>query len=539
MEYYFFQTTLNNLHWSIFGHSALDACLSVSILPTIYQSILNVNPEYLCKIFVPLIMSISPLIIYVLSKKYVSESYAFLASFFFISQCTFVSNPGGRTKVALLFFALAMMVLFSDRIDPLKKRFLFIVFMSSCIVSHYATAYIFFFIMLGTFVGMEILSKKYNLKKVVSLTIMILFFAFIFFWYSQVTETAFNAGVCYIENTLSKLNTFFILESRRENVQLLFGSGIEQKVIPSKIAFVFTWLTFAVIGIGIITLIRRYKEMSFPELNFRKPDFLKNKFEATYFMIALACAGLLVAFVALPWISTGYGIDRLYAVAITILSVFFVIGGISLSKNLSFIKQTFKKKLIENFSLKKNGLPKTLFARKKPLRKNISEKKIKKCFASESVGGKNGSEVRAYFIILLVLIPYFFCVTGVTHQMFGYPNAITLNSEGNQYDLFYVHDQESYGAMWLSHGKQDLRIYTDTGGHMRLYSQGQIPSSRLDVQSLVGHRKIPGYIYLRYCNVINGELFDRSLGVHNITEYSDTFVKKSKIYTNGGSEVWR
>ena len=231
------------------------------------------------------------------------------------------SNP--RTSLAILFFALAMMILFNDRIDPLKKKSLFIVFMASCLVSHYSTTYIFFFIILGTFIGVEMLSKKYTVKKVVSLTIIVLFFAMIFFWYSQVTGTAFNAGVDYIENTLISLNQFFVEESRGDPIQALLGEGIMQKGIPHKIEFVFTWLTFAVIGIGVITLIRRYKEMSFPERNFKRSDFLKDKFEVGYFMIALACSGLLVVTVALPFISLHYGIDRLYSVIITILSVFF------------------------------------------------------------------------------------------------------------------------------------------------------------------------------------------------------------------------
>jgi uncharacterized membrane protein len=58
MEYYFFQTTLNRLHWSVFGHSTLDACLSISLLPTIYKSILNINSEFLFKILYSMMYSI-------------------------------------------------------------------------------------------------------------------------------------------------------------------------------------------------------------------------------------------------------------------------------------------------------------------------------------------------------------------------------------------------------------------------------------------------------------------------------------------------
>ena len=528
-EYYFFQTTFNNLHWSIFWHSTLDACLSISILPTIYQSILNTNQEYLCKILVPLIMSISPLIIYVLSKKYVGESYAFLAVFFFISQHTFVSNPGGRTKVAILFFALAMMVLFTDKIDPLKKRILFIVFMASCMVSHYSTTYIFFFIMLGAFVGIEILPKKYNFKKVVSLTIVILFFSMIFFWYSQVTEAAFNAGVGFIGDTFKNLHEFFILESRGGGEALL-GKDILQKGIPHMIEFVFTWLTFAFIGIGVITLLVKRKEMSFSELKFKKPDFLKDKFEVAYFAIALACVGLLVVMIALPFIAVGYSMDRLYAIAITILSVFFVIGGIIVAKYLNQIIAVLRGKVLTNLSFKKKGLLK-----KQKEGKNALQNPLRK-----SVEGGKGLEVRAYLIILLVLIPYFFCVTGVMYQMFDVPRAITLNSEGKQYDIYYVHDQDSYGAKWLrdNGALENTMIYTDFIGGNRLISQAGI--QRYDSHSLLEEdKKIDGYIYLRYYNVVDYKLLDRQNEEHNIAEYQDKFEGKSKVYNCGGSEVWR
>ena len=531
-EYYLFQTTLNNLHWGIFEHSALDVCLSISLLPTIYQLFLNVNPEIFFNIFYVLLFSLAPLVVFVISKKYIGDFYGFLASIFFIFQARFIFAAGGsRTNVAILFFGLAMMTLFSDRIDPLKKRILFIVFMASCMVSHYSTTYIFFFILLGTFIGVEMLSKKYTVKKVVSLTIVLLFFAMIFFWYSQVTETAFNCGVIYIENTLTNLNMFFIVESRRDNVQSMFGANIMQKGIPQKIEFVFTWLTFAFIGIGVITLIRRYKEMSFPELNFKKPDFLKNKFEVTYFMIALACAGLLVAFIALPWISKGYGIDRLYAVAITILSVFFVIGGISLSKHFFFLQK--RKPVLKE----KNNcfFGSTFFFKGGFDGKNASQQTLRKF-------NQNASQVRAYLIILLVLIPYFFCVTGVTHQVFGYPHQITLNSEGKQYDLMYVHDQDSYGAKWLgNYAAEGQKIYGDLECRWPV-SQGKISPSLINYWWLFTNPEgIDSYIYLRHYNVVNGKLIDihNQNEIYNMTDYSDIFSEKNEIYDSGCSKIYR
>ena len=493
-EYYLFRSTLDNLYWRVFSGN-LGVCLSISLLPTIYQSILNIAPEFLFKILYSLIYSISPLVVYVLSKRYVGESYAFLASMVFMADFNFLWTAyNARTNTAILFFALAMMTLFNDKIDPVKKRILFIVFMASGMVSHYSTTYIFFLIMLGTFIGMEILSKKYTFKKVISLTIVILFFSMIFFWYSQATGTAFNSGVTFVRDVFMELNNFFVTESRGGSVQMMMGEDIMQKGIPNRIEFLFTWLMFILIGIGVTTLIRRYKEMSFAELKFKKPNFLKEKFDVGYSVIALGCSGLMVAMIALPYVAVGYNLDRLYGLTITILSVFFVIGGITLSK------QTFR-----GSSIRKT------------------------------------SQVRAYFIVLIVLIPYFLCVTGVMYQMFGVPHAIILNSEGEQYDVMYVHDQESYGAKWLkSYTDEKTKIYADRYGVNKLKSQGMIRSP-IYAKSLIEDNKSikEGYIYLRYTGVANGKLMDRNNQWHNLSEYSHLFVGKDMIYNNGGSEIYR
>ena len=527
VEYYYFQTTVDNMHWHVLTMgNQLDACLSVSILPTIYQSILNISSEFLFKILYSLLYSIVPLIIYVLSKKYIGDFYGFLAACFFMFHFNFLwTTANSRTCLAVLFFALAMMVLFSDRIEPLKKRILFIVFMVSCMVSHYSTTYIFFLIMLGTFVGIELLSKKHRFKKVISLTITILFFALIFFWYSQVTETTFNAGVSFVGETFTNLNRFFVEESRTGAFVQLAGHELTYPIL-SRVNLALTWCTFIFIGIGVLTMIKRYKEMIvISEVKRKKPDFLKTKFEMEYFMIALVCVGLLVIMVALPYISVGYDIWRLYSVVIVILSVCFIIGGMTLSHFFFFTKHFLSK---ERTCAKKecNSFGKAFLSKKRFV---LKEK-------------NNGSEVRAYLIILLILIPYSMFSTGVIYQLVGAGDSIVLNSEGRQYDKYYVHDQESCGAKWLKeYGEEKTKIATtDTYvGMLKLISQGNIPSSSIDRTSLQADRKIKGYIYLGYYNVVDGKLFGVEPNSCNLSDYSHQFVGKSTIYNNGGSEVWR
>ena len=511
-EYYLFQTTLDNLHWGALIHgNLLDACLSISLLPTIYQSILNINAqEYLFKGVYVSICSFGPLAIYVTSKKYIGEVYAFLASFFFMSQSTFLVTAGStRTNLALFFVALTVMVFFNDKIEPVKRRILLIVFMFSIVVSHYSTTYIFFFIMLGTLVGAEILLKRYTFKKIISLTFVLLLFAIIFFWYSQVTETTFNAGLVFVEKTLVNLNEFFLEESRAEAVTtLLVGQGLAYPIL-SRANLAVTWCTFIFIGIGVLTMLKRYKEMvAISNVKLKKPDFLKTKFEMEYLVMALACAGLLVIMVALPYVSTGYGIQRLYSLVLVILSVCFVMGGMALSHFLSKERTCTKKETL---------------------------------FASKSVGREKASEVRAYLIILLILIPYFLFVTGAMYQICGAPIMPTLNSEGEGYDREYIYNSESCAAKWLMvNSEKRSRIYTPDGdGWHRVMSQGKISPSQIDARSFSKHSPLlklkGGYIYLCYNNVVKGKL-----GVEgNMTEYSDMFIGKSKVYNSGSAEIYR
>ena len=59
-EFYLFRQTLANGRWQIILNDTLDSCLSISLLPAIYQSFLNMNPEYLFKIFYPLLFLCYP-----------------------------------------------------------------------------------------------------------------------------------------------------------------------------------------------------------------------------------------------------------------------------------------------------------------------------------------------------------------------------------------------------------------------------------------------------------------------------------------------
>lgn len=516
-EYYMFRLTSTQGHFHILGNDLLDACLSVTILPSVYNSLLNINPEILFKILYPALVSISPLVVYLISSKYINNFYSFLASIFFVFQQVILSTAiNARTTVAILFFALSIMVLFHDKLDEPTKRLLFIIFAVSCVFSHYSTAYIFFFILFFVWLGVQgmlkfvdlhdcvfagiyrsdkkndaikiskKLSPKTNLSSLnIHITIgsVILFLVVIFVWYGQITGTAFEVGVNFISSTANKLNEFFILESRSQGVAEAFGSGLTTYTIPQQITFAVSWLGIALIAVGVLYTLARYSS-SVASFDGQEPlEFLLKRFDIEFFVLAIICSSLLVLSVLLPFILKGYSMERLFNQMLVVLSTFFVIGGVLIA---------------------------------------------------ELLGIK-----RSYLIIIIILVPYMLCYSGATSQLFGFPQSIALNSEGQQYYTLFVHDQDSVAARWLGASYlSGSTIGSDFTGATTVISQGNISFRLLDSAWFIEKKwTVDRYIFLRYRNVIDGKLLDYNRWL-NLSDYEYTLINKNLIYDNGASEIW-
>ena len=199
-----------------------------------------------------------------------------------------------------------------------------------------------------------------------------------------------------------------------------------------------------------------------------------------YFVFALACSLLLIMSVLLPYVMAGYSMERTYFQTLAVLSPFFVIGGITVAGWL---------------------------------------------------------RAKAYVIALAVLIPFFMCTTGTMNQIFGESASVVLNSEGREYELWYVHNQDSNAARWLGeHSEGGKQVYSGSWpGHRILISQGlihrnrtmhnyEIPISDWDSADINGH------VYLRYVGVIVNRM---------VTEYPNIFFARNKIYTTGSSMIYR
>lgn len=415
-EYYGFKLSLNNNNWDVSRlYCTVNACLSVTIVPSVYHFLLGMD-KYIFKLVYPLIGSIAPLGAYAIFNKYIDGKYAFLSTFFIMAQFTFITMLGSmaRVRIAFLLFVLAMLVFFDDGIDKLHKKILFLVFVVSVIVSHYGTTYIFFIlIFLYWFVTNLIIFKlktNQNNSLKVTAVMAVLFFVLLFFWYGQITVVPFNEATRFIEYNLRNLASLSIESLRSEPI--FFGGS---KQFPYVVTLIIYQISFAVITIGIlgltVNLITKGKNILF---------------EKDYLLLMLL-SEIIIILLTFTSIYHGYGVDRVFFQFLIFLAPALIMGGENISKLISRFNPKMDLKL---------------------------------------------------FIIVIVIIAQFFAGTYMVFQICGVHWAEQYNADGIRYDRYYVHDQDIAGARWLNNYKSNkLNVLTDWPGYF-IYGQFDFPHSR-------------------------------------------------------------
>jgi len=213
-----------------------------------------------------------------------ARNLVFLAAFYFISQSSFLMAPGSaRTNLAIFFFGLSIMLLFLDNISDMKRKGLFLVFVLATIVSHYSTTYIFFFLLLSTFI-LSLTVKKYCLSRSVTWASVAFMAVVGFLWYSQVVQAPFNSAILFLEQTFVKFQNLFVIEARSTDVGYLFGYGIQGEFGLIRVQSLILWLSFLLIAFGIIATLINPK-ICYLSLIVHRPSlplFLQNLKQSIY-----------------------------------------------------------------------------------------------------------------------------------------------------------------------------------------------------------------------------------------------------------------
>jgi uncharacterized membrane protein len=480
LEYYSFQLTQLGYHWDLNTYyNPYNACMSITILPMMYQVLTGLGGEYIFKLLMALIGSIAPLIVYLVARKYLAFKYAFLAALLFIFQLFFINLLGAvRQEIAIIFFFLTIMVVFDFNMDKWLRKFLIVLFIFATLISHYSTAYVAFVLILPIllFPFFKNLIKERRLV-FTNFDIVLISLLLIAVWYFFVAKVQFASGVQVIGKTVEITAGSGLASALvgTRGAYVLGILGVVLKSLPNTVSVIVHDMIFATILIGLIAIIRRFR-------------YYHEKFATEFLLGIVISLVLLVLFVALPYISIAYDVARLFFQLLIFLSPVFVIGGI-------FIARFLKKPKWD------------------------------------------------VYLLLILLIALFTCVTYLQYSLLGEPYSSDYENNSIVRQGNYIYDSEIVSAQWLYRNQiNNFTIYSDGREVARfLTAYGTDITSQNINSSYFGWNKTAdtGYFYLGYVNVNNGQLIDMGDDFirADIGPYLFLLDGKSRIYDNGGSRI--
>ncbi len=477
MEKFIFDSTFTNGYWAMYVSNILDTCLSVSVLPTIYRIFTGLSGDIIFKTLYPLLCSVMPLIVYLTCKHFTKNSpYSFLGALFFIGQYNFLAlSTLPRNSIALIFFIMYILLLVQEELQGRGIKILLLFMTIGCVLTHYSTAYVFFYLLCIVFV-IRLIMRLFGIKIISRYSIfteagIIVFMAVsILYWYGYATNIALNSGISFIVYSLLSLNESFDMGAKDTVAQQAVGIGIFH--IPSAMAFIsviikfiFSWVTigFSVLGVFLIGF--------------------RNKLENTnwksrYFVIIFACVGVLVFAYTSAYVSTRYGLPRTYFQFAGILALPMILGGIQFAQ-----------------WLKTNPL----------------------------------------IILVLVVLLFFVGNSGMVDYFADRPNILYM-VDGREYYEKCIQPDDQKVIEWINQNcdLEKYRIYADSYGRNFLLSQGMVSCESINI--LLRQQFTYGYAFIRTGNAKYNALQynDVSYRTSEIMGRGDN----TMLYSSGNASVY-
>jgi uncharacterized membrane protein len=553
IEYYVFHLTKTSGYWDmIFYKSAYNACLSITLLPTILSNFFHVNDVYIFKVIYQALFSIVPVTTFLLFKKFSSRVIAFISTFQLMLFPTFTNDMAmlNRQEIALIFFGLMLLILFNSKISKTIKNTLFIFFGVGMVLSHYSTTYI----SLGLFGLAYILISLYR------------------------------------NNTVKRITSNIIQKGK--DLNLLNPTNDSQPLslimVASLLILTFSWIAFTHSAGNLSNVTTKILS------SLSKPDGNQNKSADTFYSLfnwnKLNSTEKLANYVKdndkivketknrddfydgkisnqYPVISSSETVLPLTSFGKTLsnihINIFTIIDG---------LRQSYAK-LIQAFIVL--GIVVLLLYRKR--NNNINLNYIFLSIAAlsilfllvllPSISAEYGI-LRAFQQMLMLLalpvtigciyifnminkkyslylcvclfIFYFLIMVGALQQITGgYYGLLRLNNMGLYYDMYYPHKSELVSMDWLA-AKRKIAAPIQTSlysGSKLLANNGLFSSSEL-LPSLI-HKS--GYVYIDNSKVKNQKDIIFYSGDLLIYKYPINFLENNKnlIYNNGGTKIYK
>ena len=479
-EYDVFRFTLSDLYWNPSSIGRLSSMLSVTVLPTMYSLVLNLDPVWVFKLVFPLLFAFVPLALYQMFKSKVGVEVAFFSAFFFISNLVFFTELPqlARQMIGELFFALLFLTLFHPSVKGAKRWVLFLLFGIGLVVSHYAMAYIF----LGL-VGMTWLITRTRMRRTkISVSFIILIGIVIFAWYIYTSQASnFNDLLGTITNVSSNFaSDFFNAGSRGAQVLQVVGvTGIS--TFWHSIGRVFYYAAQGLIVAGLAYLVFRDR------ISFFKDSY--NSLILLNFLLLGAC-------IVVPNFSRTFNATRFYHVALFFLAPLILLGGL-------FILRTLSRKRLNR-------------------RRQLS--------------------ILVLFLLIPYFLFQVGFVYEVTYEeSYSLPLASYRIDPLVQSNLGLLTDAEVRSGEWLYEhaAPNNTVIYNDVSTqNILVYTKVAhfLPSTSFTTAPIPSR----SYVYIREYNLAHEVVFSENspYGVYNITDIEPSLSDMGLVYSSGSCEVY-
>lgn len=253
-EFHIFQLVKNYNNWSITSiPDAYNACLSITILPTIFARVLQIPDPYIYKVLYQIIFALVPPLLYLTFKKYLTRLLAFLSAVYFITFPSFYTDMPmlNRQEIAFLYLALSSYVIFAMQGSLRVRRWLYVLIVMGVVFSHYSTTYTLIATLFFLFFAREVLNyviphfsrvKKFKYsaidmfgsvgvfaKKHFSVSMLIAIVGLSFFWSNIYTHTSAGSIERVAKEMILALKSNVKNEMRSGNtsLSLFFGKKID------------------------------------------------------------------------------------------------------------------------------------------------------------------------------------------------------------------------------------------------------------------------------------------------------------------------
>lgn len=313
LEYYIANTTMANGSWDPFFPTAVNTCLSLTLLPSIINYCTQIELVWVLKIVYPLIFANVPVVIFKLYKQLLGVKGAAIASYLFIVQFVFFSEMLGlaRQQIAEL-LALLSIYYGLNRHARLNDRILGVVFLFATVISHYGLTLILLLIVFPA-VLLFFEGRKYKVY-------LLIFIVFALTWQSYIASGTVVSSVADLAHRTitSAFNDLFGDGTREASIYKALGSGGEELSLPRKGYWLLQLMVQAVILLGFMS---------------RTYHFYRSKtkvpLEETLAMTGLT---ILILCIVLPYFADGLNVTRIYHISLMFVGYYFAVGGSFLHK---------------------------------------------------------------------------------------------------------------------------------------------------------------------------------------------------------------